>query len=177
MNDNKWMFEAKRQDNGEIVSGSLVYTALGVFIAEELPDGINRVKGMMVEINDLIKYTSINPSTIKPLFTTDKPDAWLFENVDNLAFRDVSPEEREVICFSVDNNPDDCEVLSSDGCWKPTSYTHVVFDCIYRVKTNKYTLCDAMIDLTKLTGQHTKSPEALILFKLAKDNGLVNNDE
>jgi len=179
MNDNKYMFEAKRMDNGEMVTG--LYTKAW----EEGLDGQDAIEvfnGAETSIHN------VDPSTIKPLFTTDKRDLWLFENAERKTFIDCTAEEKEIITQA--KGRDDWSAtryVISVSEWEKSPSGDLHINYIYRVKTPSYSLFDAMTDARNSTEEAVvfEGEDMVILArdvkeiinKLAKANGLVGNDE
>jgi len=179
MND-KYMFEAKRLDNGEMIQGRLTYGVNGIGKRDSIAV-YDEDKGVSIEY-------FVDPSTIKPLFTTCKPDVWLFENVDKKPFINCTPEEREVIIQAkAFTGPSVDRYVSSMSDWENSDNGDMYINYIYRVKAPGYSFDDAMTDLRNNTEEAgvfcggimvvDACSVKFIINKFAKANGLGGKDE
>ena len=169
MSDNKWMFEAKRLDNGKFILG---YFTKAVNKDFELGYAIE----VFNEDNQCLEdQVFVDPSTIKPLFTTDKPDVWLFENANDLAFECCCDEDQDVI-FNAWRKGSPIEV-SNGGIWTERVDYNLVPTISYRVKSPVYAVREALNDISEILGDQYLIEIEEILEKLIKASNPVNNDE
>lgn len=168
----KYMFEAKRLDNGEIIE-------FGLF---DVVSGASKGSSNNLFVNINKDWLSIVKSTIKPLFTTDKRDEWVFENADNKPLNECSPEE---IAHVITADDDDLEQSDSSGDWGRAG-THSQSDKIiskigvYRVKAPGYSTSKLLENISKSTrmDSHDTLNECIDhVLDYLKANGLVGNDE
>lgn len=169
--ENKWMFEAKRLDNGEVINGSLVNDKYIVgFFNVDSPNPNSELMFCDVDCHE------IDPPTIKPLFTTtpEKPDEWLFENSEHKTFIDCTPEEKEIICQARHSDMSRVEYICGTSFRACESLvTDVGMLRVYRVKAPKYTIDDALSDADNLQVSDVYCFEfRRIIEKFAKANGL-----
>ncbi len=138
-NTNKFMFEAKRLDNGEVIQGYYCYGYGG--------ESEKYIPCISVMNNGSPSDTAIDPSTIKPLFTTNKPDAFIFENVDRKMLEELSDSEKLIVINSLGS---DClSMLWGDGSWNDArkSATAIDLQVVYRVKAPGYSIDEARNDI------------------------------
>jgi len=177
MNDNKYMFEAKRLDNGEMIQGSLIHSCGGYSIHVE---SYNPGTSYSISSHD------IDPSTIKPLFTTEpNRDAYLFENADKSTYRNLTQDQQKIIHdqIMIDVSMVQCyEMQDRDWIEINHDYSSVFFGAIYRVKAPFCSIDDAMTDARNATEEAgafgsedmvvMASDVVKIIRKLAKAHGL-----
>lgn len=135
MSDNKYEFTAKRLDNSSLtVTGRLGYGRNGLDVIEEsMPNGN-------------VYSHDIDPSTITPLFTTDKPDAWLFENADKLPLNELTPAEALLVMGGLLEGG-----LETYGAqWVDNERMGIFIENVYRVRAPGYSADDLKIKISSI---------------------------
>ncbi len=155
-----YKFSAKRIDNGELIEGRISYNSVKDDVVQ------------WIDADGYLRIHRIDPSTITPLFTADKPGVWLFENVDLDQFSIITyPEDVKNIHSGWLNNT--LEYYSGNE-WSLNGDTALYKSGIYRVKVPGYSIDDAMNDIGFV---ETIDQCVDILAKFAKANGIGGNNE
>jgi len=136
----EYKFSAKRLDNFELIEGYYSINTYG-----------NPVIALFDESGNSRAFHGIDPSTITPLFTTDKPDEWIFENVDKLFLTDLTLDDRSTVTdtFFSSDNLEVYKFRSGESIWISNG-AYLESDGIYRVKSPGYSIDDAANDVMDL---------------------------
>lgn len=173
--NNKFMFEAKRLDNGILINGAVVYAPSGRAWIVEFTSA-----SAAYPYDPRLNAIEIDPSTIKPLFTTGNRDAWLFDNVDKETYRNLQEDKRAIIHDYIMNDISMVQCYQmQDREWVEINhdFSSIFFGAIYRVRAPGYSIDDACNEVTALNPGSPCLSSLRILKKFAKANGLGGNDE
>jgi len=152
---NKFMFSAKRLDNG----GTLKFS-LGQARLSASPD----IMRIITNLGGTDDGAGIDPSTIKPLFTTAATsDVWLFENADKLSIAQIDDEQHVNLITQAwlysEGDYSELHVFIEDSpdtvpFWILVNGKHDVLDMnrIYRVKAPGYSVEDLINNISDCQG-------------------------
>jgi len=186
MNDNKFMFEAKRLDNGVLINGAIVYAPSGRAWIVEF-ESANAAYPYDPRLNTI----EVDPSNIKPLFTTDDRDVWLFENVDKRTLSSLNENEASAVTLGWVQTGSarfgTTQIFNGSGWVNLLHIEELRANYVCRVKAPGYSRDDAMTEArnsTETAGVFEMEDMVVlardvkeIINKFAKANGLGGKDE